>query len=322
MLPTIKSLKPGDLAGKRVWLRVDWNVAVKDNQVVEPYRIERTRETIEYLQQAGAKIILGTHLSEAGADLAPIIAYAKNIMHLEEVKILPNLRTFSGEESNSGELAREWASEADIYVNEAFAVSHREHTSIVGLPKLLPHYAGCNFTKEVEMLSRCFEPVHPALLVVGGAKLESKKPVIDKFKPIVDKILIGGKLVYDFLNTTDPQIVMSKELVKDGDPPDGEAGKIFDVVITDEIKELVKNSKRIIWAGPMGMYDAGYPQGTVDLAQAVAQSEAESIVGGGDTIAAIPANLLSKFTFVSTGGGAMLQFLATGTLPGVEALKR
>ncbi|MBP9856302.1 MAG: phosphoglycerate kinase, partial [Candidatus Pacebacteria bacterium] len=110
------------------------------------------------------------------------------------------------------------------------------------------------------------------------------------------------------------QIVMSKEFVRDGE-------KIFDVIITDEIKELVKNSKRIIWAGPMGMYDAGYAQGTLDLAEIIAESEAESIIGGGDTIAAIPPSLIPQFSFVSTGGGAMLQFLATGTLPGIEALK-
>jgi phosphoglycerate kinase len=317
MLPTIKKLsdlKPEELKDKTVWLRVDFNVAIVNGVVTEGYRIDRSLETINFLKNNGAKIILATHLGEGTASLEPVVEYLKTKISLDGITILPNLRSNPGEESNSDELAHEWAASADIYVNEAFAASHREHASIVGLPKLLPSYAGFNFVAEVENLSKCFTPTHPALLIVGGAKLESKQPVIDKFKPLVDKILIGGKLVYEFLNNTDEQIVMSKELVRVED-------KILDIIITDEIKELVKNAKRIIWAGPMGMYDAGYAKGTLDLAEAVAQSEAESIVGGGDTIAAIPAATLSQFAFVSTGGGAMLQFLATGTLPGVEALK-
>ena len=338
MWPSIKDLKPEELKDKTVWLRVDFNVAMEGGKVTEGYRIDRGLETINFLKSNGAKIILATHLSDkparpdgrsgGAASLEPVIEYLKQKISLDGITILPNLRSFAGEESNDESLAREWASAADIYVNEAFSASHREHASIVGLPKLLPHYAGLNFTQEVETLSKCFEPVHPSLLVVGGAKLESKQPVIDKFKPIVDKILIGGKLVYEFLDNTDPQIVMSKELVREGDPstPLG-AGKIFDVVITDEIKELVKNAKRIIWAGPMGMYDNGYAQGTLDLAQVVLDSDAEVVIGGGDTIAAISDLLKAKSwnlkatQFVSTGGGAMLQFLATGTLPGIEALK-
>lgn len=320
MWPSIKDLKPEELKDKTVWLRVDFNVAMENGKVTEGYRIDRSLETISYLKLNGAKIILATHLSDKAASLEPVIEYLKQKISLDGITILPNLRSFAGEEENSEELAREWASVADIYVNEAFSASHREHASIVMMPKLLPHYAGFNFTQEVETLSKCFEPVHPSLLVVGGAKLESKQPVIDKFKPIVDKILIGGKLVYEFLDNTDPQIVMSKELVREGD-------KIFDVVITDEIKELVKNAKRIIWAGPMGMYDNGYPDGTLDLAQVVLDSDAEVVIGGGDTIAAISDLLKAKSwnlkatQFVSTGGGAMLQFLATGTLPGIEALK-
>lgn len=318
MPPNIKKLTdltPAGLAGKRVWLRLDWNVAVKKGRVEEGYRIDRTLETINFLKNNGAKIVLATHISDATTSLTPIIEYAKTNIDLTGVEILPNLRTLAGEEENSVELAKQWASGTDIYVNEAFAASHRAHASIVGLPQLLPSYAGFNFVEEVETLSKCFTPVHPSLLVVGGAKLESKQPVIDKLKPLVDKILIGGKLVYEFLDTTDSQIIVSKELVREGD-------KILDIVITDDIKEVVKTSKRIIWAGPMGRYDAGYPEGTINLAKAVAESGAESIVGGGDTIAAIPPELLSKFSFVSTGGGAMLEFLATGTLPGVEALKR
>lgn len=306
MLPSIKDLKPEDLKDKTVWLRVDFNAA---------YRLDRALPTINFLKNAGAKIILATHLSDNTASLDKVINNLEAKTSLDNITILPNLRSNPGEEANSLELTKEWAVSADIYVNEAFAVSHRTHASIVGLPKLLPSYAGFNFVEEVETLSKCFTPVHPSLLVVGGAKLESKQPVIDKLKPLVDKILIGGKLVYEFLDTTDSQIIVSKELVREGD-------KILDIVITDDIKEVVKTSKRIIWAGPMGRYDAGYPEGTINLAKAVAESGAESIVGGGDTIAAIPPELLSKFSFVSTGGGAMLEFLATGTLPGVEALKR
>lgn len=305
MLPSIKNLTPAALVGKTVWLRVDFNAE---------YRIDRSLPTIEYLKKSGAKIILATHLSDSHKNLDEVITYLKTKIDLAGIEILPNLRTFAGEEGNSDELAREWAGSADLYINEAFSVSHRAHASVVGVPKYLPHYAGFNFMEEVEKLSHCLEPVHPSLLIVGGGKVESKKPVIDKLKPLVDKILVGGKLVGDFLDNQDPQIVVSKELVREG-------GQIVDVVITDEIKDLVRSAKRIIWAGPMGIYDHGYPQGTLALAEEIFKSEAEVIIGGGDTVAAIPAELLSKFTFVSTGGGAMLQFLATGTLPGIEALK-
>ncbi|MDO8183562.1 MAG: phosphoglycerate kinase [bacterium] len=312
MLPSIKDLKPADLSGKTVWLRVDFNAQ---------YRIDRSLATIDFLRANGAKIILGTHLSDQTASLEPVINYLASKISLDGLTILPNLRTFPGEEANSEELAREWAASVDLYVNEAFAVSHRAHASVVGLPKFLPHYAGFNFMEEVEQLSRLFTPVHPSLLIVGGGKIESKQPVIDKFLVLVDKILIGGALVKVFLDNKNDtpvgeagKIIVPTELVREGE-------KIVDVIITDEIKKLVKNAKRIIWAGPMGIYDHGYPEGTLALAEAISNSNAESIIGGGDTIAAIPADLLPKFTFVSTGGGAMLQFLATGTLPGIEALK-
>jgi len=320
MLPTVKDL-PVSLAVSTVWLRVDWNVDFKDGVVAEDYRIERTFPTIDLLRARGARVIIGTHLSDPAASLDPVVAYVKTKFDLTGVEVLPNLRTYPGEETGDETLARTWAGDADFYVNEAFAVSHRRHASIVSLPRLMPAYAGLNLAAEVAVLSELFKPVQSLLLIIGGDKLESKRPVLDKFLPLVDQVVVGGALVYDFIDQPTDKIVISSHLVRRGD-------RIVDVWPDDRIKSLVASARRIIWAGPMGIYNDGYPEGTLKLAEIVFNSSAEVVIGGGDTVTAIADLLRARHwrlkpgQFISTGGGAMLQFLATGTLPGIEALKR
>ena len=290
-----------DLKGKRVLVRVDWNGASE-------FRINASMPTINFLIETGAQVILATHLAEGSTDdlrrYVPLGA-----------ELLPNLRENPGEEANSEEFARELASQADIYVNEAFSVSHREHASIVGVPKLLPSYAGVRFAEEVKELSRAFSPTHPFLLILGGAKIETKLPLVEKFSQIADSIFIGGAMAKH-----------ASEIGLGNNPkvwfPTGDLGALDANTETLELlKTKISEAKFIVWNGPLGQYETGYVQYTNELALALAEAEGEVIVGGGDTLAMLEKlNVLDKYSFVSTGGGAMLEFLATGTLPGIEAL--
>lgn len=296
-----------DLNGKRVLVRVDWNV-VKDGKVMDMFRIEKSLPTIAFLQKSGAQVILATHLEEGDVEvLKPFVP--------QGAELLPNLRENAGEEANSLEFARELASGADIYVNEAFSVSHREHASIVGVPKLIPSYVGIRFLEEVENLSKAFSPAHPFLILLGGAKIEIKLPLVEKFSTIADEIFIGGamaKTAFDMGLGENQKIFFP-------------TGDLSALDANDETLDILKNkineAKFIIWNGPLGKYEDGYTKYTYELAEALAESSAEVVVGGGDTLATIKSlNLEDKFSFVSTAGGAMLDFLATGTLPGIEAL--
>lgn len=298
----------GDLKGKRVLVRVDWNV-LKNGVVADEYRIQATLPTLDYLASAGASVIIATHTD--GEDVGPLQKFVP-----EGMALLSNLRENPGEEENSAEFARELASLADLYVNEAFAVSHREHASIVGVPKLLPSFMGLHFAQEVEQLSKAFQPPHPFLLILGGAKIETKLPLIEKFSRLADTIFIGGAMAVraNELELREKFGVMF---------PDGDLAALDTNDKTLQIlKSKIAEARLVVWSGPLGKYEAGYTRYTNELAQALAEAEAEVIIGGGDTLSAIQGlNILDKFSFVSTGGGAMLEFLANGTLPGIEALK-
>jgi phosphoglycerate kinase len=229
-------------------------------------------------------------------------------------------------------------------------VSHRAHASIVGIPKYLPSYAGPLLDKEITELSSVFNPKHPFLFILGGAKFDTKLPLIEKFLGIADYLFIGGALANDIYKVrgletgasllSDSSIDLrpissnKKVIVPSDVVVQGKVQKdVNEVLVTDkildagsatiaEMVDVLHEVKYVLWNGPLGDYENGYSEGTEMLARAIAESGVRSIVGGGDTVAVIRnANLLDKFSFVSTGGGAMLDFLAKGTLVGVEALK-
>ncbi|MSR87658.1 MAG: phosphoglycerate kinase [Candidatus Zambryskibacteria bacterium] len=298
-----------DLNGKRVLVRVDWNVPIKDGVVINSFRIKESLPTLEYLKNAGAKVIIATHLEKGDVELLQQFVP-------EGARLLPNLRENPGEENNSEDFARELASGVDIYVNEAFSVSHRNHASIITLPKILPSYAGLRLVREVAELSKAFYPPHPFLLLLGGAKIETKLPLLERFSNIADSIFIGGAMAKSAATmpfANNPKIFF----------PTGDLSALDANAETLEIlKAKIVEAKFIIWNGPLGQYETGYVQYTEELAMVLAEAKASVIVGGGDTLAVIQnLNILDKFSFVSTGGGAMLAFLAQGTLPGIEALK-
>jgi phosphoglycerate kinase len=313
-------LEAGDLAHKRALVRVDWSVPIVGGKIIDDYQIKKTLPTIEHLRKAGAKIVLISHAEKDEDSLRPIFEHVKTFLPLtfiepSDLVLLENLRRNPGEKENSGEYAQTLANLGDLFVNEAFGVSHREHASIVGVPKLLPSYAGLRLIEETERLSSVFHPKRPFLFILGGAKFETKLPLVEKLLDTADEIFIAGgnaKRASEMPLAKNPKISF----------PTGDLAALDS---NDEtmalLKEKIGRSALIVWNGPLGKYEDGYKKYTLKLAEILAGSGKETILGGGDTLAAIKElGLYDKFTFVSTGGGAMLDFLATGTLPGLEAL--
>ena len=352
-LPLLENQK--GLAGKKVLLRLDLNVPIKDDQVVDDFRIRKILPTLEWLHNTGARTIILSHLEGKGGDsLRPVwqelrkkflISFsanfselAKNVSELENggFTFFENLRVDAGEKANDENFAKKLASFGEIFVNEAFAVSHRAHASIVGLPKLLPSFAGPLFAEEVARLSGALKPARPALFILGGAKFETKLPLLKKFIGLYDLVFVGGALANDFLKAQGFDVgnsLVSKtpldlsSLVKANLhlPTDTitERKRIVDAgpKTLELLRKLVAQAQFILWNGPLGEYEVGFDAGTKNLAAIIAQSQVESVVGGGATVAAITAlGLENKFSFVSTGGGAMLDFLANETLPGIQSL--
>lgn len=373
-MKSIKELK--NLSGKKIIIRADFNVPIKDGKVLDDFRIKKAIPTIDYLQKKGAKIIIISHLSDNGeGSLLPagqvIKKYIKNFEFIKtpifsnetekrinslkkgEVILLENLRTETGEKKNSPSFARALSRYGEIYVNEAFSESHREYASIVGITKHLPGYAGLQFIKEVESLSKVFTPAHPFLLIVGGAKFETKIPLVKKFLRSADQIFIGGAIANDFFkakgyevgnslvgdtNFQIPQLIKSKNLIL---PIDVEVTKnsknhfskpteiMSDENIVDigpqsvlQLKDLINKAGFILWNGPLGKYEVGFGGATEEVLKIISKCKAGNVVGGGDTVALISKlKIESKLGFVSTGGGATLDFLSKGTLPGIRALK-
>jgi phosphoglycerate kinase len=354
-MKSITTLTKADLEGKRVVLRLDLNVPVADGKVTDDFRIISALPTIKYLQDNGAQITVIAHCEankegesctlKPAAGLLGEHVPLEFVQTIEEAKIydgdkivvIENLRQYEGEKRNEPTFAKELAFLGDIYVNEAFSVSHREHASIVGVPKLLPSYAGLQLEKEVTTLSKAFNPPHPFIFILGGAKFDTKLPLIEKFMDKADNIFIGGALANDILKASGTEVKQS--LVSSEIPDlssvinnpklipvtdvvwDGEAIVDIGSETMRVVEEKVRDSAFVLWNGPLGHTEGGFEQATVSLAQAIADSKAESILGGGDTLSAIKSlGLLDHFTFISTGGGATLDFLANETLPGIEAL--
>ncbi|MFH1178406.1 MAG: phosphoglycerate kinase, partial [bacterium] len=310
--------------------------------------------------ERGAKVILIGHIGEKGTEtLAPVAeALGKLIQGVSffpetigprarnairdlspgNILVLENLRRNTGEQANDRLFAKELASLADIFVQDSFDSCHRTHASIVGVPKILPSYAGFLLEEEVRELSKALSPKHPALAVIGGMKFITKEAVLAKLFMIYDRVFVGGALANDFLKASGKEV--GKSLVSNIDTDviknalsNPRIVLPFDSVVVNEmivdhglgttaiLADLVKKAKTIVWNGPLGNYENGFTQATDAFTRAVADSSAYSVVGGGDTVAAIEnLGLLPHFSFVSTGGGAMLEFLAHGTLPGIDAL--
>ncbi|MCK9352025.1 MAG: phosphoglycerate kinase [Candidatus Paceibacterota bacterium] len=372
-LPNITKLK--NLKGKRVLLRVDFNVPIKDGAVVDDFRIQKVVPTIQFLKKSGAKTIILSHIGREKTDsLFPISSkLGEKIPHVfvedfgseegktalvslknGEVALIQNLRKWDGEKASDKKYAKTLAQFGDVYVNEAFAVSHRKDASVFLLPKLLPSYFGPLFCEEVENLSLAFKKHKPFLCILGGAKFETKMPLVKKYLVSADTVFVGGALANTFYKMKGLEIGAS---LADGSTPamkallknkkmilpldvvvDGPTGKIVrspdQIEMTEKIVDdgpetikmletEIKKAKFVLWNGPLGYYEGGFDGATLAVAAALVKSGVQAVVGGGDTVAAIEKNKTkSKNIFVSTAGGAMLDFLSKGTLPAIDVVMK
>ena len=352
-----------DLKDKKVLLRVDFDVPVSDKDEIEDnFRIKKQKDMIDWLVERGAKVVIVSHISavDSFSDLMPQlhiilgreIGFIKSVEEIENylvnypgVGLLDNVRNPAvageGEKENSKEFGEKLSDGFDLYINNAFAVSHREHASVSSVAGLLPSYAGLLMKEEVTNLKRAIDaPKGGKIVIVGGAKAETKVPVLKNFTDKAEFILLGGVVANDVLKEKGHDIgnslvdENSKELLAGLDINDSkliapEDFVIFDNKILDigektirKYADLVSRASMIVWNGPMGLFEnPSFAIGTNELAKAIVSSNAYKIAGGGDTIRALnKLGIIGKFDFVSTGGGAMLAFLAGQRLPGLEAL--
>ena len=318
-LPKLTDL---DVANKRVLLRLDLDTEPNPNDL----RIKASRETQNYLKDNGAEIIIIGHRGRPDGKFDENLSLKpfEKIFDKWGAKVKENLRFDPGEETNDMEYAKKLALLGDVYINEAFASSHRDSASITGLPKLLPHAAGLRFEKEIENLSKVFdEPRRPVVFIVGGSK-KDKLDYIEGLKAVADKILVGGRLPEymgdEALESVRQRSEIEKILI--GNLTQDKEDITLNTVERFEIE--IEKAGTIILAGPMGKYeDEGHRQGTERVLRKVIENrEAYKVAGGGDTIAALNTLSLSQdFSWVSVGGGAMLEFFVNKTLPGIKALE-
>jgi len=353
-------LREGEVAGlfrlHRALATIDYLRKRRARVVLAGHIGSKGTETLEPVYRAMRELVPG--LAFCPVATGPKAREAVRLLPPGGVLMLENLRRDKGEQANDPKFADLLADLADVFVEDSFDVCHRPHASVVGVPELLPSYEGLLVEEEVRELSKALSPKRPALAIVGGAKFSTKEPVLKKLLLSYDRVFVGGALANDFMQAQGYPVGKSlvsgadkeelKSLMRGGKillPSDyvvapagrareeGRYAKVTDVKAGEAILDVgpetvarlaehAQGAKAVLWNGPLGNYENGFTEGTEALARAIAASGAHSVVGGGDTVAAIEKlGLSGRFSFISTGGGAMLDFLAKGTLPGLEALR-
>ncbi|MCI5534877.1 MAG: phosphoglycerate kinase [Firmicutes bacterium] len=390
-----KTIKDIEVKGKRVLVRCDFNVPLKEGRITDDIRIVSALPTINYLREHGARVILMSHLGRPEGEakkeftLAPVaerltellgekvifaasdlvvdekVKEAANALKDGEVMLLENVRFRKEETKNGADFAKELASLGDIFVNDAFGTAHRAHASTAGIADYLPCVSGFLIEKEVKFLGDALEnPARPFVAIMGGAKVGDKIPVIKNLLKKVDSLIIGGGMAYTFFKAQGYEIgtsildadniELAKELLAEAEKTGVKILLPVDAVCAKEFKndtefavyakenmpkdrmgmdigpesvklftEAVKNAKTVVWNGPMGVFEMpNFENGTKKVAEALAESDAVTIIGGGDSAAACEQfGLKDKMTHISTGGGASLEFLEGKVLPGVAVIE-
>ena len=387
-----KSVRDIDVTGKKVFVRVDFNVPLADGVIGDDTRIRETLPTIQYLIDKGAKVILASHLGRPKGQvvedlrLTPVAGrlselLGKPVKKVDEaigdavkaevdkladgdVLLLENVRFYAGEEKNDADFAKALAELADIYVNDAFGAAHRAHASTEGIAHYLPAVSGLLMEKELSVLGKALSnPERPFTAIIGGAKVKDKIGVIDNLLNIADNVLIGGGLSYTFFKAMgyeigkslvdNEKLDMAREFMKKAKEKGVNFMLPVDIVITDDFSpdantkivtrdgipadwegidigpqtreayaEVIKQSKLVVWNGPMGVFEMEpFSHGTRAVAEACAETEGYTVLGGGDSAAAAEKFALAeRMDHISTGGGASLEFMEGKALPGVVAL--
>lgn len=391
----LNTIRDADLTGKRVLIRVDFNVPLKEGVVKDDTRIRAALPTIEYiLSQKGASLVVMSHFGRPKGkknpefSMVPIgkrfaellgkpVKVAPDVIGPEveaevkalkagEVLLLENVRFYPDEEENNPDYAKALASYGDVYVNDAFGTAHRAHASTEGVAHFLPAYAGFLIEKEVKFMAPLLEnPAHPFVAIIGGAKVSSKIGVLQSLLKTCDTMVIGGGMAYTFLSVQGHKIGKSlveadyldtardflkaaaekkvnvilpvdhiaaeafdenaKPVAVDGtDIPDNLMGMDVGPKTIALIKDAVSKAKSVVWNGPLGVFEFdSFAKGTLEIAKAVAGCKGTTVVGGGDSVAAVNKfGLADKLSHVSTGGGASLEFLQGLPLPGIVALQK
>lgn len=390
----LNTVKEADLKGKRVVIRVDFNVPVKNGVVTDATRIKAALPTINYLIDNGASVVVMSHFGRPKGQknpdfsMAPIakefsallgkpVKLASDVIGEEveaevkalqagEVLLLENVRFYKEEEKNDEAYAKALASYGDIYVNDAFGTAHRAHASTEGVSHYLPSYAGFLIEKEVKYMAPLLEnPEHPFVAIIGGSKVSSKITVLESLVKTCDTIVIGGGMAYTFAKVLGHSVgtslveddyietaknfleaakakgvnvilpvdhIAADKFAEDAEPvlidgediPENLMGLDIGPKTVELIKAALKTAKSVVWNGPMGVFEfASFAKGTEAVAKALAESDAISVVGGGDSVAAINKfGLAASISHVSTGGGASPEFLEGKTLPGIKALEK
>jgi phosphoglycerate kinase len=389
-----KSVKDVDLSNKRVLMRADFNVPLKEGVITDDTRIRAALPTIEYiLKQPGTSLILMSHLGRPKGEVKPemslkpvakrlsellgkdVIMTSDSIgdevtklargMNAGEVMLLENVRFHIEEKKNNPDYAKQLASLGDAYVNDAFGTAHRAHASTEGIAHILPGVAGLLMEKEINFLGKIVEnPEKPFVAIIGGAKVSTKIGVLESLLSKVSTLIIGGGMAYTFLKVQghtigkslleEEYITIAKDLLKKAGEQGVEILLPLDHVVADEFSEnakpeyiddvnipgnkigmdvgsktldlyrtKIKNAKNILWNGPLGVFEfEAFAKGTLEVARMVSSSNGISVVGGGDSVAAVNKfHLADKIDHVSTGGGASLEFLEGKSLPGIAALE-
>ncbi len=362
-----------NLQGKYVLVRASCNVPLDKGVVCNSFRLRRALPTLEYLRLEGARVIVISHIGRKTTDsllpvyealnkLIPIswggritdpaFATTREAMNDGDIVLCENLRQDTREESNEQSLVEEIAKYASIYVNDAFAEAHRDHASTLGLAQVLPAYAGITLAEEVIELMKVMQPQSPSLFLLGGAKFETKMPLVEKYLNLYDHVFVGGALANDVLKARgyevgtslvsdvslakapflwSEKLLLPLDVIVDG--PYGVATKLLDQVAKEEkildvgpetvlmLESYILKSKTILWNGPFGNYEQGFVEGTEAVAEMIAKATGFSVLGGGDTVASVEKlGLNKKFGFISIGGGSMLTLLEYGTTPVLQAL--
>ena len=383
------TIRDVDVAGKRVLVRVDFNVPMEGGRIIDDTRIREAIPTIQNLVERNARVILVTHLGRPDGQIdeayrttalaqrlseliarpvrhlddciGPAVEAVVKALHDGEIVMLENVRFHPGETKNDPEFARQLAALGELYVNDAFGTAHRAHASTEGVAQYLPAVAGLLMEREVSTLGRIMtDPPHPLVAIIGGSKISTKIGVIHSLLRRVDRLCIGGAMACTFLKARgfemgrslveDDQLEVARSLLASGGsivlpldavvaldakpgipvktvPIDGVPAerKVLDVgpMTVERFLQTCDGAAAVVWNGPLGVYEVPpFDAGTDALAQGLAGSDAQTIIGGGDLVAALQKqHLAERMSFVSTGGGATLEFLEGKTLPGIAVLK-